>query len=82
MRKLERYIEVYSNATDELLESMLIPLPEDIAILYINPDDDEFACCPYILNESQVLNLGGREFIKKYKTSDVEYQVACYHVSS
>lgn len=82
MMKLERYIEVYSNDTDELLESIFIQLPENIAILYINPDnDDEFACCPYVLNESQVVNLGGKELVKKYKASNVEYQVACYQVS-
>ncbi|ACA31413.1 DUF7683 domain-containing protein [Histophilus somni] len=83
MTKLERYIEVYSNDTDELLDSLFIQLPENITILYINPDDDdEFACCSYVLNEAQVLNLGGRNLIEKYKTSNVEYQVACYQILS
>ncbi|SUT96561.1 hypothetical protein NYR62_04155 [Actinobacillus genomosp. 1] len=82
MMKLERYIEVYSNNTDELLESILIQLPENIAILYIHPDDDEFACCSYVLSESQVIALGGGKLIKKYKASNVEYQVACYQVAS
>lgn len=80
--KLERYIEVYSNDTDALLDSLLIELPEDLAILYISPDDDdEFAYCSYVLNEFQVLNLGGGELVKKYSASNIEYQVACYQVS-
>lgn len=82
MMKLERYIEVYSNDTDELLDSLLIKLPENVAIFYINPDDDdESAYCSYVLNEHQVLNLGGIDLIKRYSTSNVEYQVACYQVS-
>lgn len=80
--KLERYIEVYSNDTDELLDSLLIQLHENVAISYIKPDDDDkYAHCPYVINEEQVINLGGKEFIKKYSSSNVEYHVACYQNS-
>ncbi|QIW16760.1 hypothetical protein A4G20_10690 [Pasteurellaceae bacterium RH1A] len=79
MIDLERYVEVYSNATDELLDSYPITLPDSEAIPYINPvNDDEYAIYVYVLNESQVISLVGEEIVKKYQGHDIEYQAACY----
>lgn len=41
---VERYIEVYSNETDELLYSYKITIPDHLVIEIVSPDeDDEFA---------------------------------------
>ena len=42
--KVRRYIEVYSNETDELLYSYKITIPDNLVIEIVSPDeDDEFA---------------------------------------
>ena len=42
--KVRRYIEVYSNETDELLYSYKITIPDHLVIEIVSPDeDDEFA---------------------------------------
>lgn len=42
--KVRRYIEVYSNETDELLYSYKITIPAHLVIEIVSPDeDDEFA---------------------------------------
>ena len=42
--KVLRYIEVYSNETDELLYSYKITIPDHLVIEIVSPDeDDEFA---------------------------------------
>ena len=47
---VERYIEVYSNETDELLYSYKITIPDHLVIEIVSPDeDDEFAFFSYNL---------------------------------
>ncbi|MFZ7284160.1 DUF7683 domain-containing protein, partial [Avibacterium avium] len=55
MIEVTRYIEVYDNVTEELIDSYEITLPDEEAIFYINPDDDRYAIGGmYMLNLEQV----------------------------
>ena len=38
---VERYIEVYSNETDELLYSYKITIPDHLVIEIVSPDEDD-----------------------------------------
>ena len=58
MIEVVRYIEVFDNTTEELIGSYEITLPDEEAISYIQPDDDDYAVCGYELNKNQVINLG------------------------
>lgn len=52
---VERYIEVYSNETDELLYSYKITIPDNLVIEIVSPDEnDEFALFSYILTLSLI----------------------------
>lgn len=76
---VERYIEVYSNETDELLYSYKITIPDHLVIEIVSPDeDDEFAFFSYILTQEKVISLGGKYIIDEYHNKDVGYYVACY----
>lgn len=76
---VERYIEVYSNETDELLYSYKITIPDNLVIEIVSPDEnDEFALFSYILTQEKVIALGGKYIIDKYHNKDVGYYVACY----
>ena len=76
---VERYIEVYSNETDELLYSYKITIPDNLVIEIVSPDEnDEFALFSYILTQEKVIALGGKYIIDKYHKKDVGYYVACY----
>jgi len=76
---VERYIEVYSNETDELLYSYKITIPDHLVIEIVSPDeDDEFAIFSYALTQEKVISLGGRHIIDEYHNKDVGYYVACY----
>ena len=55
---VERYIEVYSNETDELLYSYKITIPDHLVIEIVSPDeDDEFAFFSYILTQVNAYNI-------------------------
>ena len=76
---VERYIEVYSNETDELLYSYKITIPDHLVIEIVSPDeDDELALFSYILTQKKVIFLGSRHIIDEYHNKDVGYYVACY----
>ena len=76
---VERYIEVYSNETDELLYSYKITIPDNLVIEIVSPDeDDEFALFSYILTQEKVIALCGKHIIDEYHNKDVGYYVACY----
>lgn len=76
--KFTRYIEVYDNNTDELLESYQVNLPDILVVHIISPDDDYLALCPYVLEIEQVLSLGGNKLVEKYKNMNIEYHVTTY----
>lgn len=79
MMEVTRYIEVYDNVTDELIDSYEIALPDNKAITYIKPDDDdEYAVFVYVLNKKQVIHLGGIHLISLYGDKDVSFHAACY----
>ncbi|WP_080742364.1 hypothetical protein [Gallibacterium anatis] len=62
MIEVVRYIEVFDNTTEEVIGSYEITLPDEEAISYIQPDDDDYyAVCGYELNKNQVINLGGKK---------------------
>lgn len=59
MIKVERYIEVYDDISEEIIFSYRIILNDDEAITYIKPDDDIYAIFSYRLDHEQVAKLGG-----------------------
>ncbi|MCW9732235.1 hypothetical protein L5B97_01830 [Avibacterium sp. 20-15] len=77
MIEVARYIEVFDNITEELIDSYEITLPDEEAIFYINPDDD-YAIGAYMLNEEQVINLGGSNLVSLYNNKDVSFYAACF----
>ncbi|KGQ65220.1 hypothetical protein ACLRAA_11575 [Gallibacterium anatis] len=80
MIEVTRYIEVYDNITEELIDSYEITLPDEEAISYIKPDDDDRYAIggAYELNEEQVIDLGGKELVSLYHNKDVSFFAACY----
>ncbi|MGR6647675.1 DUF7683 domain-containing protein [Avibacterium paragallinarum] len=80
MIEVTRYIEVYDNVTEELIDSYEITLPDEEAIFYINPDDDDrYAIAGmYMLNLEQVINLGGSHLVSLYNNKDVSFYAACF----
>ena len=80
---VERYIEVYSNETDQLLYSYKITIPDHLVIEIVSPDeDDEFALFSYVLTQEKVISLGGRHIVDEYHNKDVGYYVACYQAQN
>lgn len=78
MIEVTRYIDVFDNITDELIDSYEITLPDEKAISYIQPDDDDcYAICVYALDEDQVINLGGEHLVSLYKNKDVCFHASC-----
>lgn len=79
MTKLERYIEVYDDISEELIFSYRIKLNDDEAISYISPDDDDiYAVFMYRLDNEQVIKLGGEWIFEKFKNQNVSYFSSCY----
>lgn len=78
--EVARYINVFDNITEELIDSYEITLPDEEAISYIKPDDDDRYAIGgvYVLNEKQVINLGGKHLISLYGDKDVSFHVGCY----
>lgn len=77
--EVTRYINVFDNITEELIDSYEITLSDEEAIRYIKPDDDdEHAVFVYVLNKEQVINLGGEHLISLYSDKDVSFHVGCY----
>ncbi|MFQ1013840.1 DUF7683 domain-containing protein [Avibacterium paragallinarum] len=77
--EVTRYINVFDNITEELIDSYEITLSDEEAIRYIKPDDDdEHAVFVYVLNKEQVINLGGEHLISLYSDEDVSFHVGCY----
>ncbi|MFZ7187833.1 DUF7683 domain-containing protein [Avibacterium avium] len=79
MIEVTRYIEVFDNITEELIDSYEITLSDEEAIFYIKPDDDDhYAIFAYMLNEEQVINLGGSHLVSLYNNKDVSFYAACF----
>lgn len=79
MIEVTRYIEVYDNVTEELIDSYEITLPDEEAIFYIKPDDDRYAIGGmYMLNLEQVINLGGSHLVSLYNNKDVSFYADCF----
>jgi len=80
MIEVIRYIEVYDNITDELIDSYEITLPDEEAISYIKPYGDDYYAVSgmYALNKEQVIDLGGKELVSLYHNKDVSFFAACY----
>lgn len=79
MIEVTRYIEVYDNVTEELIDSYEITLSDEEAIFYIKPDDDLYAIGGvYVLDKEQVINLGGKHLISLYGDKNVSFHAGCY----
>ena len=50
---VERYIEVYSNETDELLYSYKITIPDHLVIEIVSPDEDDELALFFIYFDSE-----------------------------
>ncbi|MEE3607483.1 DUF7683 domain-containing protein [Avibacterium paragallinarum] len=77
--EVTRYINVFDNITEELIDSYEITLSDEEAIPYIKPDDDdEHAVFAYELNKEQVINLGGKHLVSLYSDKNVSFYASCY----